>query len=63
MFELQPGYLKVIRDNGFQVPADYPTYAAQFAAIREALAADAPPFRAAAASWPPTSSRTATGSG
>ena len=40
MFELQPGYLKVIRDNGFRIPAAYPTYAAQFAAIREALAAD-----------------------
>lgn len=40
MFTLQPGYLKVIRDNGFRIPADYPSYAEEFAAIRAALAAD-----------------------
>jgi thiamine kinase-like enzyme len=40
MFALQPGYLKVVRDNGFRIPEDYSSYAVRFAAIQEALAAD-----------------------
>jgi thiamine kinase-like enzyme len=41
MFVRQPGYLKVIQDNGFRLPDGYLGFADQFAAIRDALSVDA----------------------
>ena len=40
MFTRQPGYLKVVQDNGFGIPDEYLGFADQFAAIRRALAHD-----------------------
>jgi len=39
MFERQAGYLRVLRDNGFRLPADYLRYADKFGDIQKALAA------------------------
>lgn len=39
MFERQPAYLKVVLDNGFQLPADYFDHAETFADIRRVLQA------------------------
>ncbi len=39
MFELQPAYLKVVRDNGFRLPDDYLDFADQFDAIHRVLSA------------------------
>jgi thiamine kinase-like enzyme len=39
MFELQPAYLKVVRDNGFRLPNDYLDFADQFDAIHRVLSA------------------------
>lgn len=39
MFTRQPGYLKVIEDNGFRIPAGYLEYAGRFDDIRRALQA------------------------
>ncbi|MGI9162855.1 MAG: phosphotransferase [Mycobacterium sp.] len=37
MFELQPSYLEIVRDNGFPVPDGYGDHADRFAAIRRVL--------------------------
>jgi thiamine kinase-like enzyme len=39
MFAKQSGYLKVVQDNGFRIPADYLTYADQFESARQVLTA------------------------
>ena len=39
MFERQAGYLRVLHDNGFRLPADYLRYADRFGDIQKALAA------------------------
>ena len=38
MFERQPGYLKVVQDNGFRIPTDYLDYAERFATVKQVLA-------------------------
>jgi len=38
MFERQAGYLRVLRDNGYRLPADYLQHADAFGQIRSALA-------------------------
>jgi thiamine kinase-like enzyme len=40
MFVKQPGYLKIVQDNGFRMPADYLDFAEQFESVRRVLAAD-----------------------
>lgn len=42
MFELQPAYLKILRDNCFRLPHGYLDYAGQFASIRSALTEEHP---------------------
>ena len=37
MFELQPGYLKAVQDNGFRFPPDYLDFAPTFAEIQRVL--------------------------
>ena len=39
MFAKQSGYLKVVQDNGFRLPADYLDFADQFESARQVLAA------------------------
>jgi thiamine kinase-like enzyme len=39
MFKIQPGYLKIVQDNGFRIPGGYLGFAEQFDAIRRALSA------------------------
>lgn len=39
MFERQAGYLKVVQDNGFRIPAGYLDYADQFATVARVLTA------------------------
>jgi thiamine kinase-like enzyme len=39
MFVKQPGYLKIVQDNGFRIPADYLDFADQFESMRRVLAA------------------------
>lgn len=38
MFEIQPRYLKLVKERGFRLPARYEEFAPHVAAIREALA-------------------------
>jgi thiamine kinase-like enzyme len=37
MFEIQPGYLKTVQENGFRIPADYLDHADTFAEIEKVL--------------------------
>ena len=39
MFERQPGYLKVVQDNGFRIPRDYLDFADKFDDIKQVLTA------------------------